>query len=423
MGGMHLGGFELLYCCPKKSGKTCFAALFVITIVLLFGPCHAEAYIAANDLEQAGARVYEMCRRIVEASPLLKRECKVNNDKITFLATGATITPLASDAASAAGGQPTVSCFDELWGFVSERGRRFWDELVPVPTRRISCRLTVSYAGFSGESALLEELYKRGVQQQQVGPSLYAGDGILMFWSHTPVAPWQTGAWLAEMRRSLRPNQYLRMIENRFVATESSFIDMSWWDACVHPDARPVQVEPTLAVWVGVDASVKRDSTAIVAVSWDKKYQHARLVWHRVYQPTAQEPLDFERAIEATLLDLNKRFRVRKVWYDPFQMHATAQRLIRAGLKLEEFPQTVPNLTEASQNLFELIKGNNLIAYPDAALRLAVSRAIAVETARGWRIAKDKQAHKIVVVIALAMAALAAIRGQAEPYYNIDAMI
>jgi len=158
-------------------------------------------------------------------------------------------------------------------------------------------------------------------------------------------------------------------------------------------------------------------------VSWDKKYQHARLVWHRVYQPTAQDPLDFERAIETTLLDLNKRFRVRKVWYDPYLMHATAQRLARAGLKLEEFPKTVPNLTEASQNLFELIKGNNLIAYPDAALRLAVSRAIAAETARGWRIAKDKQAHKIDVVIALAKAALAAIRGQTEPYYNLDAMI
>jgi hypothetical protein len=45
------------------------------------------------------------------------------------------------------------------------------------------------------------------------------------------------------------------------------------------------------------------------------------------------------------------------------------------------------------------------------------------ETARGWRIAKDKQALKIDVVIALAMAALAAIRGQAEPYYDIEALI
>jgi hypothetical protein len=40
------------------------------------------------------------------------------------------------------------------------------------------------------------------------GPDLYAGDGLLMFWSHQPIAPWQTQAWIAEMRRSLRPNQY-----------------------------------------------------------------------------------------------------------------------------------------------------------------------------------------------------------------------
>jgi hypothetical protein len=34
-------------------------------------------------------------------------------------------------------------------------------------------------------------------------------------------------------------------------------------------------------VYVGVDASVKRDSTALVAVSFDKKTQMVRLVQHR----------------------------------------------------------------------------------------------------------------------------------------------
>jgi hypothetical protein len=33
-----------------------------------------------------------------------------------------------------------------------------------------------------------------------------------------------------------------------------------------------------------------------------------------------------------------------------------AQRLVRLGLKIEEFPQSSPNLTAASQNLFELIQ-------------------------------------------------------------------
>jgi phage terminase large subunit-like protein len=177
-------------------------------------------------------------------------------------------------------------------------------------------------------------------------------------------------------------------------------------------------IAQSLEVWVGVDASIKHDSTAIVAVAWDKKVGLARLVWHRIFQPSSANPLDFEQTIEKTLLDLHKRFRVRKVLYDPYQMHATAQRLVKAGLAMEEFPQSTPNLTEASQNLYELFKGRNIVVYPDAEIRLAISRAIAIETSRGWRIAKDKQHHKIDVVIALGMACLAALKGQTESSYD-----
>ena|SRR5215472_13581632 len=34
---------ELMYACPKKSGKTTFAAIFVITILALFGDAYPEA--------------------------------------------------------------------------------------------------------------------------------------------------------------------------------------------------------------------------------------------------------------------------------------------------------------------------------------------------------------------------------------------
>jgi hypothetical protein len=46
---------------------------------------------------------------------------------------------------------------------------------------------------------------------------------------------------------------------------------------------------------------VKRDSTAIAAVTWDSRAQLARLVFHHVFQPSPSEPLDFEAAVEATL--------------------------------------------------------------------------------------------------------------------------
>ncbi len=90
------------------------------------------------------------------------------------------------------------------------------------------------------------------------------------------------------------------------------------------------------------------------------------------------------------------------------------------GIDVEEFPQTTGNLTDASQNLFEVIRGRNIVVYPAADIRLAISRAIAIETSRGWRIAKDRQSHKIDVVVALAMAALACVRAQSESSYDIS---
>ena len=81
---------------------------------------------------------------------------------------------------------------------------------------------------------------------------------------------------------------------------------------------------------------------------------------------------------------------------------------------MQEYAQTVPNLTEAAENLFTLVRGRNIALYPDQQLRLAFSRAVAIESARGWRIGKERQVHKIDVVVATAMAALSCVRGQAR---------
>ena len=409
---------ELVYGAIKKSGKTGFAALFMLTMILLYGGRFAEGYALANDLEQAGARVFAAIRNIVQASPLLQREAKITADKITFPNFyNAMICTLASNFATVAGANPTISCFDELWAYSSERSHRLWDEMIPPPTRKIACRLTCTYAGFSGESVVLEDLYKRGLTLPQVGPSLYAGNGLLMFWSHEPIAPWQTQDWLDSSRRSLRPNQYLRMCENRFVTSEGSFISPDDWDAITDPDMRPLLGDKAIQIVVGIDASVKHDSTALYAVSFDWGTQRCRLVTHRIFQPSPDEPLDFEGTVEKTVLEWAKRFQLQAVYFDPWQMVSTSQRLAKHGINIEEYPQSVGNMTLASQTLYELIKGRNLTVYPDDGTRLAVSRAVAVETSRGWRISKEKASHKIDAVIALAMACYGAMQKQTS--YNL----
>jgi phage terminase large subunit-like protein len=408
---------DWVYSCPKKSGKTTFQSIIQLTMTLLFGGAFPESYILANDQEQARSRVFEICCRIVTASPLLRDEATITQHKIAFPALRATIQAIASDAGSAAGSNACCAGFDELWAYTSERSRRLWDEMTPPPTRKIACRITVTYAGFEGESVLLEELYKRGLSQPQIGDDLYGGEGLLMFWSHKPIAPWQDEAWLTDMRRQ-RASVYQRHVLNQFASSSSQFVDLNKWDQCVRPNLVPVHADMFCEAFVGIDASYKHDSAAIVAVAFDQSTQMVRLLNHKVFQPSPDTPLDFELTIESHLLDLKRRFQLRKVLFDPYQMISTAQRLAKAGVPVEEFPQSNPNLTAASQNLFDLIQSQALVLYPDADMRLAVSRAVAIEGPRGWRIGKEKSAFKIDIIVALAMAVHAACVAQGEPYFD-----
>jgi phage terminase large subunit-like protein len=182
--------------------------------------------------------------------------------------------------------------------------------------------------------------------------------------------------------------------------------------------AHPVHAELFTEAFVGIDASYKHDSAAICVTAFDQSTQMVRLLAHQVFQPSPEQPIDFELTIESYLLDLKRRFQLRLVRYDPYQMVSTAQRLAKAGVPIEEFPQSSPNLTAASQNLFDLIQSQALVLYPDADMRLAVSRAVAIEGPRGWRIGKDKSAFKIDVIVALAMAVHAACVAQGEPYFD-----
>ena len=54
--------------------------------------------------------------------------------------------------------------------------------------------------------------------------------------------------------------------------------------------------------------STKRDSTALVAVTFDRKSKCVRLVAHKVFTPTPGDPIDFEATIEKTLREWQRSF-------------------------------------------------------------------------------------------------------------------
>lgn len=391
----------------KKSGKTFLAAV----LVLWWGFTHAntEIVIAANDLEQSQGRVFRTLVALLKANPalgasatILAREIRLSNSTV--------ITAIASDYRGAAGSRHSLVVFDELWGYDSETAQRLYEELTPPPTEPDAWVLVVTYAGFTNESTLLESIYQRGVAGQRVDNELeiYESDGLVMFWSHTARQPWQTPEYYAEQRRSLRPNTYLRLHENRWVSAESSFLLPEFWDGCVAPEWGPCWPTKDIGVFVGVDAATKHDCCAVVGVLRDD--EQIVLAWHRIWRNTPQDPLDLCE-VEQYVLEQAERFHLMQVLVDPFQMARSVTALRAAGIPVVEYPQTVSNLTRMAEAIYEAVKSRTLVVYPSAELREHALNAVVVDSGRGIRLAKDKTSKKIDGLVALAMATIAAIAG------------
>jgi phage terminase large subunit-like protein len=405
----------IIYSAPKKSGKTAVNALVFLWWSFCVQPPD-EIIIASNDLDQAVSRVYDSGRGFIERNPALKAEAYITRNLIT-LDNGTTIKAIPSDYAGEAGANQGLASFDELWGFMSERSRRLYEELTPVPTRKNSIRFISTYAGWENESVLLEEIYQRVFDKQgNVKPGVnrplgedfpvYTIGDLFVYWDHEPRMKWQTPEYYASQRADLRLNTYLRLHENRWVSNESSFFDMTEWDSCVDPEYRPPLPNPRLQLYLGCDASVKKDRSAIVSV-----YRDGNMVCLGPYtwwQPSKAKPMDLEESMEAYIKVLSRNFDIAEVRYDPFQFHRSATTLTKEGINMVEFPQTVGNLTDMGQCLFDVVKHQSLKLYADADMRKEASFAVGKETPRGMRIVKEKANHKIDAIVALAMATHAA---------------
>jgi phage terminase large subunit-like protein len=406
---------EQVFSAGKKSGKTGLAAMMVIYTAVVLAGQGGEINCLANDLEQSSSRVFKAVAQIIQASPLLRDSVSITVNRITFNSTGTTIAAVANDYEGFSGGNPTLNCYDELAYFSSESSRRLWDEGVPSPARRISFRLSVSTAGFDGEPSPLRDLYDRAMgTAEEIATDLRRDGNFLCYWTNECRAPWQRPEWVAEMRRTLRPSQFVRLILNQWASAESTFIELEQWDRCVDPTMMPLLTKSNYPVWAGLDLGLKHDSTALVTCGWDS--DRIRVVEHRIFNPTGAATLDIEATAEAAVLSLKNRFALQSVYYDPWQGIGLAQRLTRQGVNMIEWPQTVGNLSLMGGNLLELIKRQQLVSYPADDLRMAISKTVAIESSRGFRLGKVKASDRVDPVIALAMGALAVVQaGRPEP--------
>jgi phage terminase large subunit-like protein len=408
----------------KKTGKTFCDAVLLCWRWLALPGLH---FAAANDLDQAQARQFSEISDMVRRSPFLSENVKAGKSELVFTLTGSRLVALALDAPGASGANHLTASHTEAWAVIYESGVRMWEELTPPPgkTSGLPClRIADSYAGFENESKTWHELIDRGVNGEQVSKTwpIYQAGGLLLFHATGEEArercyrgsKEEAEAYYKDQAASLRPNTFIRMHGNERTTGESAFVTPEAWQACYSPEVKPITQADRVKLFLGADASTSRDFTSLVGVD-DRDVRLVR-VWKpqrglfRKNKPT----IDIDETVGQAVLDLHKRGQIAVVTADPFQLHTCILKWEKAGIKVIEMAQTGARV-EADQGLYDAINSRSLRHYNDPALNEAIQNAVAIETPRGFRLAKEKTRLKIDAAVALSMALSAATDPKYQP--------
>lgn len=388
---------------PRWQGKDEIAALLALHHLFLEPVHDGEAYAVAQSKGQSQI-LFETARNMVNAHPLLRAACDVYRREIVVRETGCVLRCLPHDADTSQGLHPSFCVIDELH---VHRSRAMLDAMLSGSIgREEPLLIVITTAGTEARGVWWEVLHEwlddpsAYVYFHGAPPNADASDPRV--WRRANPASWITDKMLAKQYRTMPLASFERYHLNRVPQHgEARIFTDDDWAAC---GALPT-IDPERPCVIAVDASLRRDHTAVVLDQFDDEKRHNVLC----FTFTAEDDGSIMRAIDHDdvgnlLRELASAYKVRRVPCDRAYFVRTMRELLAEGLPIEEFPQTNQNMARACQRLYDAVTEGRMAHGGDAVLTDHVMDAAVKETTFGWRITKaDAQAH-IDAAVALAMA-------------------
>jgi phage terminase large subunit-like protein len=400
----------------KKSAKSSITA--AVAMWMAATRPWASVKVVANDLKQADSREAAYMRNAIKLNPRLRETVKVTPSgyKIEF-PNNSRIEAVPVDPKGEAGGNDDMIIFTELWAAKNDAAKTMWTEMTPSPTKfGRSFRWVETYAGFDGESPILQPLYERIVQDEfRLDPELeiYADHNSRTFalWNTVPRLSWQTAEYYAQEAPNLTPSEFDRIHRNRWSKSVSTFITGEWWDA-LKRDSIPV-VDPDESWVIALDAASSNDNFGMVALARHPDNPAKAVVrYARRWVPPKDGKINFQGTEEnpgpeKELIRLCEAHNVVEVTYDPYQLEDMAGRLKRdPGINFKAFDQNKTRLI-ADFNLQKAILARSIehTGEPELREHLLNARAKQDGEERSLRIVKGSDSsRKVDLAVCLSMA-------------------
>ena len=210
---------------------------------------------------------------------------------------------------------------------------------------------------------------------------------------------------------------FRRYFLNQWVASEELWIPYGVWDQC----ASPLDLDPDLPLYVGIDIARSVDSSALVmcqrqgerfvlrAQIWSNPYPAGHQLhdsWRMNNHLVMQVCRELFAAYPTAACAIDDEVKPGPLFaYDPWRFRSEAEGLTGEGLALVEFPQTDQRMVPASQGFYEAIMKTKIAHDGDPLLKQHVQQVTADPRPRGWRMSKPAgSTRKIDAAIAAAIA-------------------
>lgn len=381
---------QALLSLPRGNGKTGLAA--VLALYALFADeIDAPQVLVVASNEQTALHVYKAARRMIELNPELESRAHVYKDRIVTPQNGGEFYALPATVAALQGWDPTLMIVDEL--HVVDRD--VWEAVTSASGKRAeSLTLAISTPSDSQESVMFD-LVAYG--RKQADPAFVfrewaAPDGCAVddeaAWhvANPALGDFLSIDALRATQATTREAAFRRYRLGQWVGSQDSWLPFGVWDKrAVHRELVPGE-----RVVLGFDGSASGDSTALIACTLDGFITPIN-VWHNPKELGWRVP---RGEVTAAVDTAFATFDVVELAADPWGWRSELEDWSKrhGERKVVEYNTGFRNrMGPATDRLYAAVMDGSMSHDGDKTLSLHVAQTVAVQTAIGAIVSKDKR--------------------------------
>ncbi|MBX0299397.1 terminase family protein [Cryobacterium sp. 1639] len=381
---------QALLSLPRGNGKTGLAALLAL-YSLFADEVDAPQVLVVASSEQTAQHVYKAARRMIELNPELEARAHVYKDRIVTPLNGGEFYALPATVAALQGWDPTLMIVDEL--HVVDRD--VWEAVTSASGKRSeSLTLAISTPSDSQESIMFD-LVKYGRKQDDpsfvfrewAAPEGCAVDDEDAWYVANPaLGDFLSIDALRATQATTREAAFRRYRLGQWAGAQDSWLPFGIWDT----RAADRSLQPGEKVVLGFDGSASGDSTALIACTLDGFISPIG-IWNQTDEPGWRVPrAEVTQAVD----DAFDLYTVVELAADPWGWRSELEDWSKrhGERKVIEYNTGFrQRMGPATDRLYAAAMDGTMTHDGNPILSLHVSQTVAVQTAIGAIVSKDKR--------------------------------